>query len=230
MEYTRELLKKYEDFLGSMKLSPEFFKIKDFEMDLKNELNPSQYLTEFYFNKINWLSFSDFFDFYFNKYKETIKERFLFPSYDNFSEGLRARLYRTQFGFLTEYHAFFLSSILFGSKNVFRSVQLDISGVDFRINLHEKYYNIHIFVDTERAWSYRNFKSKHKRVDDIEGIHTNLPYSLKQNKFNSLRFLKNGFGVYTESYLRFFESESKLGRIKNNNISGTTTSGFVYTH
>lgn len=228
MAYTSESLKQYEDFLESMKLYPELFRIKDVEMDLKGELNPSPYLDDFFFHQMKWLSFTDFFDFYFNLHKETIKSRFSFSSYDSFSEGLRARLYRTQFGFITEYHAFFLSSILFGAGNVVRSTELDIAGVDFQIKLNGKLHNIHIFVDTERAWSFRAYKSKYKKVDTLEVIHTNLPYSLQANHFNSLRFLKNRFGVYTESYLRYFESEAISGRIKNNNISGTTSNGFIY--
>ncbi len=197
-------------------------------MDLKGELNPSKYLDDLYFKQMNWLSFNDFFDYYFKMHKESIMEKFNFPSSESFSEGLRARLYRTQIGFLTEYHAFFLSSILFGTSNVKRSPELDIAGVDFRIVLNHKLYNIHIFVDTKRAWSYRNFKSKFKNVDSSEGLHTNLPYSLKSDRFNSLRFLKNRFGVYTVSYLKFFEQEAISGRIKNNNIIGTSTSGFIY--
>lgn len=66
MAYTPDSLKQYEDFLESMKLFPELFKIKDLEMDLKGELNPSPYLDDFFFNQMKWLSFTDFFDFYFN--------------------------------------------------------------------------------------------------------------------------------------------------------------------
>ncbi len=228
MPYTSDSLKQYENFLETLKLFPELFKIKDVEMDLKGELNPSPYLDDLFFNQMHWLSFTDFFDFYFNQHNDTIKNRFSFPTYESFSEGLRARLYRTQFGFLTEYHAFFLSSILFGSENVVRSTELDIAGVDFQIRLATNLYNIHIFVDTERAWRFRAYKSKYKKVNTLSGIHTNLPYSLQENRFNSLRFLQNRFGVYTEAYLRYFENEAKNGKIKNNNISGTNQNGFIY--
>lgn len=199
-------------------------------MDLKDILNPSAMLNDLFFNRRKWLSFNDFFELYFNTRKEEIKKRFSFPDDKSFSEGLRARLYRTQFGFLTEYHAFFLSSILFGTDNVIRSTELDTAGVDFQIKLNGNIYNIHIFVDTPRAWKFRQFKSKHKQVDTLAGIHTNLPYALSENRFNSLRFLKNRFGVYTESYLRYFESEAVNGKIKNNNITGTTGTGFIYSN
>ena len=228
MPYTLESIKKYEEFLESLELFPALFRIKDIEMDLKGVLNPSYILDELFFNENKWLTFKEFNNYYFETYKDIIKERFNFNSYEDFKEGLRARLYRTQFGFLTEYHAFFLSSILFGEENVNRSVALDKAGVDFQISLNRTLYNIHIFVDTVRSWEYRNYKSRYKSVDSIPGIHTNLPYSLDSGKFNSLRFLRNRFGVYTTSYLNYFKNEAVNGRIKDCNITGTNKEGFIY--
>lgn len=221
-------LLEYESFLESLQLFPQLFKVKSVEMDLKGELNPSYLLDDLFFKQKKWLSFSEFNDYYFERYKDAIKQQFGYPDYQHFAEGLKARLYRTQFGFLTEYHAFFLASVLFGEENVRRGTQLDLAGVDFEIRLEQLVYNMHIFVDSPRAWAFRNYKSKFKQVNSLPGIHVNLPYSLKDGRINSLRFLKNRFGVYTENYLRYFEQEAKAGRIKNNNISGTTAQGFIY--
>lgn len=221
-------LLEYESFLESLQLFPQLFKVKSVEMDLKGELNPSYLLDDLFFKQKKWLSFSEFNDYYFERYKDAIKQQFSYPDYQHFAEGLKARLYRTQFGFLTEYHAFFLASVLFGEENVRRGTQLDLAGVDFEIRLEQLVYNMHIFVDSPRAWAFRNYKSKFKQVNSLPGIHVNLPYSLKDGRINSLRFLKNRFGVYTENYLRYFEQEAKAGRIKNNNISGTTAQGFIY--
>ena len=221
-------LQEYESFLESLQLFPQLFKVKNVEMDLKGELNPSHLLDDLFFVQKKWLSFSEFNEFYFEKFKEAIKQQFGYPDHQSFAEGLKARLYRTQFGFLTEYHAFFLAMVLFGEENVRRGTQLDLAGVDFEIRLEQLVYNIHIFVDSPRAWEFRNYKSKFKQVNSLPGIHVNLPYSLKDGRVNSLRFLKNRFGVYTENYLRYFEQEAKAGRIKNNNISGTTAQGFIY--
>jgi hypothetical protein len=107
-------------------------------------------------------------------------------------------------------------------------VELDKAGVDFQLTLNETVFNVHIFVDTPRAWSFRNYKSEHKNVNSFQGVHINLPYSLKENNFNSLRYLKNKFGVYTISYLQYLKDEIEKGRIKNNNIIGTVSQGFVY--
>lgn len=130
----------------------------------------------------------EFNDYYYDKFSDTTKTKFGFKSYTEFKEGLRARLYRTQFGFLTEYHAFFLSSILFGEENVKRIVELDKAGVDYQIVLNGLDYNIHVFVDTFRSWKFRWYKSRYKFVNKTPGIHVNLPYSLEQGRFNSLRF------------------------------------------
>lgn len=221
-------LASYEYFLESLVLYPELYRTKSVEMDLKGYLNPSHLLNELFFNQQRWLTFDEFFNHYNALFRKEVVALLPHNFKENFEEGLKARLYRTQFGFLTEYHAFFLAASLFGVENVNRSTDLDRLGVDFQINYAGQTFNIHIFVDTPRAWNFRNYKSKFKGVNNLNGIHVNLPYSLKNGRFNSLRFLKNRFGVYTENYLHHLKSEINLGKIKNNNIIATDENGFVY--
>lgn len=228
MQLNSESLQRYEAFLATLQRNPEHFKNKSFEADLRGELNPSALLDKLYFDQQRWLSFEEFLQHYLSLHGQHIMQQFHFRSHDAFVPGLRARLYRTQFGFLTEYHAYLLCAVFFGSANVHRSVDLDKAGVDFQLRLDGKIYNIHIFVDNERAWSFRQYKSQHKHVDSALGIHVNLPYSLTSGRFNSVRYLPNGFGVYQESYLQYFVRELKEQRIQNGNIIGTTASGFVY--
>jgi hypothetical protein len=225
---SKKIIEQFELFLSSLTLYPALSKIKNIEMDLKGELNPSFHLDKLFFQENKWLSFEQFYYYYFDQYKEVIKKEFGFSDDENFEKGLWARLYRTQFGCLTEYHAFHLCSDFFGKENLKRSVELDKAGVDFQLTLNETVFNVHIFVDTPRAWSFRNYKSEHKNVNSFQGVHINLPYSLKENNFNSLRYLKNKFGVYTISYLQYLKDEIEKGRIKNNNIIGTVSQGFVY--
>ena len=125
-------------------------------------------------------------------------------------------------------HAYFLCQDFFGENNVVRSANLDKLGVDFQVYLDEQCYNIHIFVDTERAWHFRREKAKYKQGNKIAGLHVNLPYALSPRRFNSLQRLPNGFGVYSQSYLAYLKSEIQSGNIKNDNIIGTTADGFVY--
>ncbi len=222
-------IKQFESFLSSLTLYPALSKIKNVEIDLKGKLNPSFHLDKLFFHEKKWLSFEQFYYYYFDQYKDIIKNEFGFTDDALFEKGLWARLYRTQFGFLTEYHAFYLCSDFFGKEKLNRSVELDKAGVDFQLMVNDKIFNIHIFVDTPRAWSFRKYKSTHKNVNSLQGVHVNLPYSLKENNFNSLRYLKNKFGIYTISYLQYLKKQIEMGRIKNNNIAGTTSKGFVYT-
>jgi len=221
-------LQQYESFLASLTLYPELSNLKSVEMDLKGELNPSLHLDKLFFQEKKWLSFEQFYYYYFDQYKDVIKKEFGFTDEVTFEKGLWARLYRTQFGFLTEYHAFHLCCDFFEKEKLKRSVELDKAGVDFQLILNDTIFNIHIFVDTPRAWSFRKYKSQYKNVNSTHGVHVNLPYSLKENNFNSLRYLKNKFGVYSISYLEYLKEQIEMGRIKNNNITGTVPQGFIY--
>lgn len=222
------ILEQYESFLESLTLYPQLYKIKTVEMDLKGYLNPSHLLNELYFNQQKWLTFEQFFTHYLALFRNELEENLSKTSASDWEEGLRARLYRTQFGFLTEYHAYFLASEMFGQANVFRETSIDVVGVDFQIILDTQKFNIHIFVDTPRSWKYRKYKSNYKNVEHLSGLHVNLPYSLQPGKIHSLRFLKNGFGVYTKEYLNYFAAEARSGRVLNNNISRVSEKGFVY--
>jgi hypothetical protein len=217
-------IKAYQEFLASLRLDNSLFRVKTFEQDLKGELNPSGLLDELFFEQQRWLNFEAFYSLYLEKHEKALK------AFSNFSEqGLRARLYRTQFGILTEYHAFWACKCIFGEKAVQRDARWDSAGVDFRITHQGITYNIHIFVDTPRAWEYRKFKTAHKNVEKMEGIHLNLPYALKQNRFNSLHFLPNGFGIYTSRYLLYVKKEMESGTFTQKKVVGTSPQGFIYT-
>ncbi len=225
---TKIYLQKYESFLSSLSLQPQLYKIKTVENDLKGELNPTNTLNYIFFEKNTWIGFEDFFNYYLLQNGDKLKLLCRNNDWNKFKEGLKARLYRTQFGFLTEYHAFYVAKVIFGDENVKRSLELDKLGIDFQIFYLNNKYNLHIFVDTERAWYYRRFKSKYKNVDKEEGIHVNLPYKLNSGFIHSLRYLPNGFGVYTEEYLKYLKDQIDLKKIKNNNIISVTKEGFTY--
>ncbi|MFP4092754.1 MAG: TaqI family restriction endonuclease, partial [Cyclobacteriaceae bacterium] len=191
------MLKDFLLFLSSLHLDAKLAKTRTLEADLKGPLNPSLLLNRLFFEHHHWLGFEAFYRLYLEENGSRLTQRFPEITEQSLLEGLRARLYRTQCGILTEYQAYLAAQVVFGEENVSRSLALDRQGVDFSIRGEGQLYHIHIFVDSPRAWHYRRLKSAQKKVDQLEGIHVDLPYALKQGKINSLHFLPNGFGVYT---------------------------------
>ena len=224
-------LNEYEKFLSGLKLDHSLFHIKTVEANLYGDLNPGKWLDILFFQEKRWLGFEDFLKFYVKQNWDLLHEfknsNYPNMSKDQFINGIRARLYRTQFGFLTEYHAFLLSKKVFGDNNVTRDFSKDRIGVDFQISHLGITYNIHIFVDSPRSWYYRNVKSTYRNVDSAPGIHVNLPYSLSQGKINSLLFLDNGFGIYREEYLLYLKHEMEERKL-DRPIVGVSTDSFIY--
>lgn len=223
-----EEIKYYQSFLETLELNPQLAHNKTIEMDLKGRLNPTNLMQVLFFEQKRWLNFKEFYDYYLSTNESLLRETFSHIGWEDFKKGLEARLYRTQFGLLTEYHAYFACRCIFGTGNLKRNKELDKAGVDFQLLYKNQIYNIHIFVDTPRAWAFRQFKTANKSVEKTAGLHVNLPYSLKSNRFNSLKFLSNGFGIYTSRYLRYFQNELDKGNVQHNNIIGTTAEGFLY--
>lgn len=224
-------LEEYESFLSSLKLDKSLFWVKTVEQNLYGKLNPGQLLDRLFFKENRWLNFDDFFKLYIEENKFELNsfknQHYSNMSKNDFLHGIRARLYRTQFGFLTEYHAFLLCKKVFGDSLVTRDFSLDRIGVDFQINFNETIYNIHIFVDTERGWYYRNIKSRYRNVEQAAGIHVNFPYSLNAGKINSLRYLGNGFGVYPVEYVIYLKEQmSKATNLDH--ITGIGQDGFRF--
>ncbi len=223
-----EEIKQYQSFLGTLQLNSQLAHTKTVEMDLKGKLNPTNLMQMLFFEQKRWLNFKEFYEFYLLENEHLLKETFTNVDWEEFKKGLEARLYRTQFGLLTEYHAYFACRCIFGKEHLKRNKELDTMGVDFQLIYKNQTYNIHIFVDTPRAWAFRRFKTENKSVEKTIGWHVNLPYSLRSNRFNSLKFLPNGFGIYTSRYLYYFREELDKGNIQHNNIVGTTAEGFLY--
>ena len=211
------MLKKFESFLKTLKLDFRLYKHKSVELDLKGKLNPNNLLEHCFLETQGWLGFNEFYREYVsilqNELNYYYKSKHTDIGSDEFLRGLEARLYRTQFSILTEYQAYYLCSEIFGESNVIRSKELDNKGVDFRIIYNDEYFNIHSFVDTKRAWEKRNYKSRFKKANKVEGIHINLPYDKSCKNFTSKK-LPNGFAVYTTEYINYLKQQIDCGIIK----------------
>ncbi|WKN32917.1 TaqI family restriction endonuclease [Porifericola rhodea] len=222
------MLKAYLEFLASLKLDNRLRSIRCLEEDLRGELNPACLLDELFFEKKQWVDFETFYDMYLEAKLEQLQVRFQDKKQQDLLKGLKARLYRTQCGILTEYQAFLAARLVFGEQYVHRSIAQDKRGVDFSIWHQQKTYHVHIFVDSSRAWYYRQYKSEFKNVEQSAGIHINFPYALAPGKLNSLYYLPNGFGVYTPAYLHYLHTELYSGKLLKNQVCGVKEDGFIY--
>ena len=207
---------RFIDFLSTLKKNNKFWSNKTVEVDLNGNLNPNQWLEYYFFERECWLGFKDFYEKYISELNISLqghyKKHYHNIGWNDFLYGIEARLYRTQFSILTEYQGYFKCQKIFGKSNVIRNKSLDNSGVDFRIYYNSQFYNIHSFVDTERAWRKRNYKSKKKKANKVKGIHINLPYDKDGKNFTS-KHLPNGFAVYTDKYIEYLKEKIDCGVI-----------------
>lgn len=230
MDYTN-CLGDFELFLAKLKMDKTLYEIKTFETDSNQLPIFSDELNNLYFKENKRLSFDEFYSFYYDKHKNILEE--LWKKYwndkDNFLLWLRARLYRVQCWFLTEFHSYYLAQEIFGKENVVKSELLDVNWVDYQIKYNSQLYNIHIFVDTQRWREYRQKKLNFRWSNKIEWIHINFPYNLDANKINSLRYLDNWFWIYTKEYLLYLKSEIEKWSIdEKTSIIWIGNNGFVY--
>lgn len=226
LEYS---LSDLEEFLSQMSVDHTLREYKGFEADLKGNLNPTELLEKLFWSEKRWLDFPQFASLYWQMHETELRRRFpkTFASLGSSAyKHLQARLYRTQFGFLTEYHAVILTASVFVPEGytVWRGSVLDRVGVDYQIvePATQLRYNIHIFVDSPRAWFYREKKRQTKSSDKVFGQHIDFPYTLEPGCIHSLRMLPNGFGVYTEGYAKHL-----LKLIKEGNIYGKSQKPMV---
>ena len=116
-------IKEYENFLWSLILNKSLFRVKTVEFDLKGELNPTNDLNLLFFKEEKFLWFKEFYEYYIKNHKDKLRifiEKFW---KDEFLRWLEARLYRTQFWFLTEYHAYFKCLSIFPEWSVLRKTK-----------------------------------------------------------------------------------------------------------
>lgn len=221
-------IEDFEKFLASLTLNKSLFYVKTVEFDLKWDLNPTNDLNFLFFDEQNFLWFEEFFKYYIDKHKEELLP--LVSKYWRMEllRWLEARLYRTQFWFLTEYHAYFKCLTIFPEGSVIRDPKLDKKWVDFQIIYNNELYNIHVFVDTERAWDFREFKRKNKHVDDFPWTHVNFPYYLWKWKINSVEYLPNWFWIYTEKYVNFLKELIVSWSLVWKTIIWVDKNGFIF--
>ena len=176
------------------------------EANLKGIINPLIIFDQLFYKNNNFFDHKEFYNAYTQTNAHNLNEfrNQVYPNmpWKDFRKGLKARIYRTFCGFLTESTAFSLIKTILEPKIISRNIEEDKLGVDFRIFYKENIFNIHIFIDKQRSKEFKKIKSEERNVDSMKGYHIDLPYSLSRNKNNSVKMLKNNFGVYSLPYVK----------------------------
>ncbi|RLE45832.1 hypothetical protein DRJ22_03460 [Candidatus Woesearchaeota archaeon] len=227
-------LKEFTNFLKTVDLKgyrEKYAKIKIVEMDLPKEIQAIELLYKVYWVEKKFISFEEFYERYLNEKKDAI-EKFRIKTTmckDCFYRGLKARIYRTWAGLITQIHAGYVAESVFGKGTVEMSRELDSMGADIRVNYKGHFLNYQVKktsfsgVKSSRPLP-RNKKLKGEPIDIYYEVPTCLTNpKTKNGEFRKpyLRFLEdkrteafpNGFVVFTkEAFLpKKKEIDSKVG-------------------
>jgi hypothetical protein len=131
-------LQEFTEFLKTVDLKryrKEYASIKIVEMDLPKEIQAINLLYKVYWIEKNFLTFEDFYERYFEEKKDLL-EKFRIKTTmcgDCFYRGIKARIYRTWAGLITQIHAGYVAESVFGEGCVDMSRELDSMGADIRV-------------------------------------------------------------------------------------------------
>jgi len=199
------LLKKFEKFLKTVDLQSyrkKYSRIKIVEMDLSKDIQAIELLYKIYWHEKKFLSFDDFYNRYIKEKKEQL-EKFRLKSTmceDCFYRGLKARIYRTWAGLITQIHAGYVAESVFGDGTVSMSAELDSQGADIRVEYREHFLNYQV-----KKTSHSGVMSRRPlpRKSKLKGE----PIDIKYEVPNILSNPKTKKGEFRKPYLRFLEDK-----------------------
>ncbi len=202
-------LEKFNKFLKKVDLQDyrkKYSHIRITEMDLDKDIQAISLLYEIYWNKKRFISFDDFYKIYISDKKELI-ELFRIKSTmckDCFYRGLKARIYRTWAGLITQIHAGYVAESVFGKGNVLMSEELDHKDADIRVEYKDHKLNYQI-----KKATYKGVRSaKVKPTKKLDGEPIALFYEVPDKKnFENPRKLNGEFRI---PYLRFIQDKRTI--------------------
>jgi len=229
-------INKLELFMSGIELDSKLYRDRTVEMDFNGSLNPSILFNNLVFEKKIYVNYTEFWDLYYGDddriklLDELYASRYKYMTKEDYIKGVKARIYRSYFGFLTEYNSFLKILKVFGKDAVTRSVRNDCMGVDITVKYNNEVYHIHIFVDTPISRKYVDNKINKKCNTMLEGIHVYMPYSINHYKDTIHRGnkLKGGVYVFPEKYVLYFKGEIDKGNLKNRIVMAGNDGLFVY--
>jgi hypothetical protein len=194
-----------EKFLKTVDLQgyrKKYSRIKIVEMDLSKDIQAIELLYKVYWGERKFLPFDDFYDRYLKEKKKPL-EKFRLKSTmckDCFYRGLKARIYRTWAGLITQIHAGYVAESVFGDGTVSMSAELDSRGADIRVE-----YRGHSLNYQVKKTSHSGVMSRKPlpRKSKLKGE----PIDIKYEVPNILSNPKTKKGEFRKPYLRFLEDK-----------------------
>ncbi|MBU0693690.1 MAG: TaqI family restriction endonuclease [Candidatus Omnitrophica bacterium] len=200
---TTDYLTQFTDFLRTVPLKKyrkEYSSIKIVEMDLSKDIQAIELLYTVYWSEKNFISFDDFYARYSNEKKSQLEDFRLKSTMckDCFYRGLKARIYRTWAGLITQIHAGYVAETVFGESTISMSAQLDSQGADIRVKYKNHFLNYQV-----KKTSYSGVKSGRPlpRKSTLKGDSIDLKYEVP----TCLTDPKTNSGEWRKPYLRFLE-------------------------
>ena len=205
-------LEKFDKFLKTVDLKgyrKKYSHIKIVEMDLSKDIQAIELLYKVYWDEKIFISFNDFYKRYLGEKKEAI-EKFKIKTTmcnDCFIRGLKARIYRTWAGLITQIHAGYVAESVFGKATVSMSKELDHQGADIRVE-----YKGHLLNYQVKKTSYSGVTSSKPlpRKSKLKGESIDIKYEVPI----CLSDPKTKKGEFRLPYLRFLE-DKRTKALKN---------------
>jgi len=198
-------LTQFTDFLKTVPLKKyreAYSSVKIVEMDLSKDIQAIELLYTVYWSEKKFISFDEFYERYLKEKGQPI-EKFRLKSTmckDCFYRGLKARIYRTWAGLITQIHAGYVAETVFGEGSVSMSAQLDSQGADIRVEHKGRFLNYQV-----KKTSYSGVMSKRPlpRKSKLKGESIDLKYEVPP----CLSDPKTKNGEWRKPYLRFLDDK-----------------------
>ena len=198
-------LEKFDKFLKTVDLKgyrKKYSHIKIVEMDLSKDIQAIELLYKVYWDEKKFISFDNFYKKYLKEKNEAI-EKFKIKTTmcdDCFRRGLKARIYRTWAGLITQIHAGYVAESVFGKGSVNMSRELDSVGADIRVKYKGRFLNYQV-----KKTSFSGVMSRRPlpRKKKIEGENIDIKYEVP----TCLSDPKTKKGEFRKPYLRFLEDK-----------------------
>jgi len=211
-------------FVNLKKYRKQYSHIKIVEMDLvlpkficdklgvnRQDIQAINLLYKIYWEDKNFISFDEFYEIYLKEKKKLLE---LFRKYvgmcpNCFYKGLKARIYRTWAGLITQIHGGYVAESVFGKGNVYMSRELDSMGADIQVRYKGQIINYQV-----KKKSYSGVKSgKPEKIDKkLEGKPEPLYYEVPNSDIFDNPKTKSG--EFKKGYKRFVE-DKRTERLPN---------------